>query len=400
MSVLFGHPTGNPPAYNAGLAYYRAGLLESICIPWMPSQATLRLIDRLDIPQLSRLRRRHFAPLVDAPKTQGRLGEFCRLAARAAGYDSDKLAARANEWLMHTMADKMDSARVRAVHAYEDCSLQQFRRAKRLGKACIYGMPTGYFRAWERMRAELDAKYADWVPAQRSDTCFTPEEQKHEEMELADIVLAASNFTADSIREYYPDKQIVLAPYGVDPQHWPFIERRVPEGTMTFLYAGQCSILKGTPLLLRAWQAAGLRDARLCLVGGWRLAEQRKAELPLGCTWLGPVSREKLRTLYQQADVFVFPTNFEGFGMVVAEALSCGLPVVTTKGRGGDGLVDDASGRTIPADDLDAMVETLRWFGANRDQIPRLSRGAGAGAARHSWDNYRSRVTAAAQRVL
>ena len=47
---------------------------------------------------------------------------------------------------MRTMARECHRSTVKAVHAYEDCSLWQFLEAKRLGKACIYDMPICYYR--------------------------------------------------------------------------------------------------------------------------------------------------------------------------------------------------------------------------------------------------------------
>ena len=156
MSVLFGHPSGNPNSYNAALAYLEAGLLECFCVTWMPSTTTIGALKRFRPlrPQVERLERRLFSPLWDAPKVQGRVSEICRLLIRASGLSdllirasglSDYAADQAGRWLMRTMARECHRSTVTAVHAYEDCSLWQFIEAKRLGKACIYDMPTCYY---------------------------------------------------------------------------------------------------------------------------------------------------------------------------------------------------------------------------------------------------------------
>jgi glycosyltransferase involved in cell wall biosynthesis len=266
--------------------------------------------------------------------------------------------------------------------------------AKRLGKSCIYDMPIGYFASWERIRSALEAKYADWLPLTKSAHEVSPE-QKRREMELADLVLAPSKFVADSIQEYHPKKHIAFAPYGVDLADWPAGTRQISEEIITFVYAGQCSVRKGIPLLLLAWHAAGLKRAQLQLVGEWQLAEIKKRELPSCCTWTGPLGKQELSRLYRRADVFIFPTNFEGFGLVVTEALASGLPVLTTQGRAADEIIDETSGRTVPPDNLDALVEELRWFEQHRDQLPQMSRAARLNAERCTWTQYRSLVTAA-----
>jgi glycosyltransferase involved in cell wall biosynthesis len=393
MSVLFGHPSGNPASHHAALAHYQAGWLESLCVAWMPSVATINVLNLLGkaSPMLARLRRRHFAPLAQAPKTQSRLGEFTRLAARALGSDSDRLAVQANEWLMRTMTGMADIKRVSAVHAYEDCSLRQFRRARQLGKACLYDMPIGYYPAWERIAAGLVDKYSAWLAPHKSVPLVSPK-QKREEMALADLVLAPSAFVAGTIREAAPEKAIAIAPYGVDAADWTFRPETRANGKLTFLFVGQCSLRKGTPLLLEAWRAAALPDAQVQLVGSWRLAEAKKKELPPGCSWVGPVSAERLREIYAAADIFVFPTNFEGRALVIGEALASGLPILTTKASGMDDAVDESCGRIIAAESLDELVESLRWFARNAGHLPQMKKAARARAQACSWDKYRASV--------
>jgi glycosyltransferase involved in cell wall biosynthesis len=357
---------------------------------------TLRILQRMGPLRAAaqRLGRRRLPALAGVPKVQGRIGEARRLALRAVGLADDGLPKKANEWLMRTMSRECRRFSVSAIHSYEDCSLWQFNEAQRLGKSCIYDMPIGYYALRERIISELELKYVDWMRSRRSaDQVST--RQKRQEMELADLVLVPSKFVADSIQEYHANKRIALAPFGVDLDNWPLRTEQRSEGIMTFVYAGQCSVYKGIPLLLLAWEAAGLKGARLQLIGKWQLAETKKRELPSCCTWIGPVGSEELSRLYRRADVFVFPSNFEGFGLVVTEALASGLPVLTTQGRGADEIIDEASGRTVPPDNLDALVEELRWFEQHRGQLPELSCAARLNAERRTWTQYRSLVTAA-----
>ena len=147
MAILFGHPTGSPHAHNAALAHFEAGRLDAFCVPWMPSQMTLRMLEGMGPLRAGaqRLGRRRFPALADAPKVQSRMGEARRLALRAVGLADDGLPNNANEWLMRTMSRVCHRLSVSAIHSYEDCSLWQFIVAQRLGKSCIYDMPIGYY---------------------------------------------------------------------------------------------------------------------------------------------------------------------------------------------------------------------------------------------------------------
>ena len=129
-------------------------------------------------------------------------------------------------------------------------------------------------------------------------------------------------------------------PYGVDLEFWKAGLDCRGRGPLRFIYAGQMSLRKGIPLLLEAWEKADMRDAELELVGLWQLAETRLKSLPRGVTHWGPCSPEALRARFCAADVFVFPSFFEGFGLVLLEAMACGLPAIASEATAGPDIYD------------------------------------------------------------
>jgi glycosyltransferase involved in cell wall biosynthesis len=398
MSILVGHPTGNPNSHNAAAAYFEAGLLEGFCVSWMPASKTTDVLKSFPpLRQMAeRLERRQFLPLASAPKVQGKAGEFCRLLMRASGLGDVRSSDRANRWLMRTMARECRRPAVTAVHAYEDCSLWQFKAGKRLGKACVYDLPTCYYPAWEKVRAELKQRYADWVPPASPGTAHeTRLEQKRQEMALADLVLVASRYVEGTIREYHPCKDVARAPYGVDTEFWAPGSMEKPSRRLRFIYAGQVSVRKGIPWLIDAWVKAELRDAELALVGSWALADGKRSSLPPGVRWIPPCSSQALRDLYRDSNIFVFPSFSDGFGLVLLEAMACGLPVIASETSAAPEIVTPDCGFVATPGDLDRLVELLRWFDRHRDDLPAMGRKARLQAARYTWGSYRHLVTQA-----
>jgi glycosyltransferase involved in cell wall biosynthesis len=371
----------------------------------MPTLTEIKLTKR--VPGLkawsSRLERRSFPELLDAPRIQGRVGEWVRMAKRVTldgAISSEALAYEANDWLMNTMARECTRSSVSAVHSYEDCSLLQFEKAKKLGKACIYDMPIGYYPAWEDTENKLARQFADWLPSNGlSSKRSVRRDQKRCEMELADLVLAPSSFVADTISRFH-DKRIARAGYGVDSDFWRPSEPTGSDRPLRFIYVGHISIRKGTPILLQAWEKSTLKDAELILIGPWQLAHKIKSRLPKGVRHISPLSSAELRTQYQSSDVFVFPSFFEGFGFVLLEAMACGLPVIASECTAAPDIVDANTGTVVPAGDVDAWVEAIRSVAEHRDELPVMKLAARDAALQQTWSHYRKAVSDAVAAFL
>jgi len=297
------------------------------------------------------------------------------------------------------MARECHRSTVTAVHAYEDCSLWQFIEARRLGKACIYDMPTCYYPEWEKKRVELYRTYSDWVPSQMSPALHDIRlKRKRQEMELADLTIVASRYVEATIREFYPYKDIARIPYGIDAEFWTPGPTKQPE-PLRFIYAGNISVRKGMPLLIEAWSKAGLCDAELALVGSWELANSKRRSLPRGIRWLPPCSSRALRDRYRESHVFVFPSYSDGFGLALLEAMACGLPAIASEASIGPEIVTAGCGFTSPPGDLDRLVELLRWFDRHRDQLSIMGRQARVQATGCTWSNYRSLLAGAVSKL-
>jgi len=402
MSILFGHPCGNPNSFNAALAHWEKGKLNALCIPWLPTPAQLNFLEKVPACEnLARqLRRRCHPPLLEAPRIEGRSGEWSRMLRRAmmrSQFNNRKKSEEANQWLMRTMKNECHKSSVTSVHSYEDCSLWTFEEARKLDKPCIYDMPIGYYPAWQDMQKSLMYKYRDWLPR----NCFRMKEyvpitRKTREMEMADIVLAPGSFVLKTIEQFL-EKKIYIAPYGVDSVSWFPSHSNKSKGPLKFIFAGHISVRKGIPLLFHAWENADIPDAKLILAGSWQLAERKKMEIPDNVSFAGHCSPEKLLSYFQQSDVFVFPSYFEGFGMVITEAMASGLPVLASDATVAADILDDSCGMVFQRGNSEQLIEGLRYFSNNRDHLPAMKKAARQKAETLSWTKYRQKVSEAVE---
>jgi glycosyltransferase involved in cell wall biosynthesis len=125
---------------------------------------------------------------------------------------------------------------------------------------------------------------------------------------------------------------------------------------------------KNVRLLLEAYAAMleSLRDrVRLVLAGasGPDVAFWKSA-VSLGVkdrvSYVERPSRQALIALYQQATVFALPSDEEGLGVALLEAMACGIPVVSTRSGGPDGIITDGvDGFLVPLDDAQTMSDRL-----------------------------------------
>lgn len=170
-----------------------------------------------------------------------------------------------------------------------------------------------------------------------------------------------------------------------------FLEPRSARPVRTLLFVAQWLPIKGIDALTTAFTTLARRHPDLVLVCAGTLLSERdvKAAFPddlrSRVRVLPRVDQPRLVDVYREADVFVFPSNYEGFGVAVLEAMAAGLPIVATStGVAGDALVDRDSALLVPPRDPEALAQAIDRLIA--DEALRTRVGSGARAAA---ENYR-----------
>lgn len=159
---------------------------------------------------------------------------------------------------------------------------------------------------------------------------------------------------------------------------------------------------KAYPTLIEA--LSGLRDLpwTLTIVGSLDMDVGEAAHLRsvLAASGLaervrlaGALDRDALDAAYAEADLFVHPSLYEGYGMVLAEALQRGLPLVCTTGGAAAQTVPDGAGVKVPPGDAPALRTALGGLIADRAaRLDLAARAFAAGATFPTWDDTAARV--------
>lgn len=192
-------------------------------------------------------------------------------------------------------------------------------------------------------------------------------------LKRASIVTSISMSTAKMLRdELGYEKDIRIIYNGVDTSRFsPSFAPPQKNKEIRVLFAGNLTRRKGANLLSPI--ASKLRpDIRIYYTRGLRKTSPLPA-LP-NLIDMGYVSIEDMPALYRNSDILLFPTIREGFGLVAAEAMSCGLPVVATDCSSLPELIDDGKGGYLcPLGDVDAFADKIRLLAEN----PQLRRNMG-----------------------
>src|SRR5437667_7124210 len=165
---------------------------------------------------------------------------------------------------------------------------------------------------------------------------------------------------------------VVAVPNGVDvPEERPCVvgseaEKAVRSGRRTALFLGRIYPVKGLPMLVEAWARVRPDGWLLRIVGPDEAGHQKAVEKAVAAAGLGevvsftgPIGHRMKKSAFFGADLFVLPTHSESFGVVVAEALAHGLPVLTTTAAPWSILREVGCGWWVDAT-IDGIAEGLR----------------------------------------
>jgi glycosyltransferase involved in cell wall biosynthesis len=402
--ILLSHPTGNANVRQAARALNEAGLLSEFwtSISWNERHPVNRVLPRSLSRELGRRAfphlerdRVHSSPWTELGRLASQQLNLSRLTSQEGGKFSIESVYRG---LDAKVASRLYRApRVSGVYAYEDGALASFRAAKHLGIKTIYDLPIGYWKYYRELMQEEAILRPEWAATlQGKNDSEEKLQRKDEELSLADNILVASEFVQTTLRKACPlPAKITVIPYGA-PTERRVQKARSPGGKMKVLFVGALTQRKGLSYLLQAVEPLA-SNIELTLVGR-RVAECRPLDAALRAHhWIPSLAHGDLLEEMSRHDIMVFPSLFEGFGLVILEAMSKGLPVITTPNTGAPDFVSDREdGFIVPIRDAEAITEKLELV-LDRDRLEAMSQAAIHKAVQRTWEQYRHRVAALAR---
>jgi len=217
-------------------------------------------------------------------------------------------------------------------------------------------------------------------------------------VERASAVVAMSDATARDVESLLPEARgkvhtvrtgVNAASFALSKEEAERLREKRGVRPPYLLYVGNITRRKNVPVLLDAYESVrSALGARLVLAGALEFGGgevlERMRRGSEGVTYLGRVSDEELAALYQGALAFVYPSQDEGFGLPVLEAMASRVPVITTTGGALPEAVGDA-GLLVSPGSVPELAEAMkRMVGDPRLRESFITRGL-TRVAEHSW---------------
>lgn len=185
----------------------------------------------------------------------------------------------------------------------------------------------------------------------------------------AQAITAVSHFTADlAKRDLRLNHPITVIHNGVDHNLFRPLKsvKYHPTKTIKVLFCGNLTRRKGAQWLIPIVEKLD-KNISISYTAGLRTHDSLPRHPQLEC--LGAIPHHSMPSVYQSADILLFPTVREGFGLAVAEAMACGLPVVATNCSSLPELIDDGKGGFLcPLGDIESFAEKICFLAENYQQ--------------------------------
>ena len=400
MNIILSHPTGNANVRAAALGLVNENMLTAFhtSIASFPGN----IFDNLSkINFLSEFKRRAFDPLLQPVTHMHPLFESCRIISGKVGLQN--LIRHETGFFsidaVYNQLDRKVSKKIiclkkkglQGVYAYEDGAVESFKMGKKLGLKCYYDLPIGYWKVSRQLLSKEQEKWPEWAATltglMDSDKKLA---QKDEELLLADRIFVASSFTAKSLQNFSEKlATIEIIPYGFPVVAAKREYLKLKQRPLKILFVGGLSQRKGIAELFAAVNTFG-KNIALTIVGKKVTMDCAALDTQLSKhKWIPSLPHHEILLLMREHDVLAFPSLFEGFGLVITEAMSQGTPVITTERTAGPDLINHGeNGWLIEAGSTASLKAVIDELLSKPEIIINCGKAAIETARARPWEKY------------
>jgi len=273
---------------------------------------------------------------------------------------------------------------------------ESLREAGKKGITSVAEFATAHVTSAVKILTEEREKNPEW--ADSISNLYFPEwylKRLEEEPFLADYCVAASGFSRKTLESAGVEAgKIFVLPLGVDIEKFVF-KKRKPKYPFQVLFTGSVGQRKGIKYLLDAVNKLNTDKIRLKIIGpvvGSGRAFRRYSGTH---EFLGPLSHDEMKKHMHESDCLVLPSLFEGFGLVIPEAMATGMPVIASANTAAPEIIREGlDGFVTEAGDADAISAKLEWLMANREKAVEMGCNARERAEEFSWEKHTERLGA------
>jgi glycosyltransferase involved in cell wall biosynthesis len=400
-------PDARPPAYQAAVACARAGVLESFFTGYYYRGGPLSLLGRIGpgpCGRLDRFLRRRHDPEIPGDRIRSWWSFDLALALeRRLGPKRPTVRHALARWRTRafdrSLARDLVRERPDAALIFSDVGSEfALPACREHGVATVLSMVHGDVRE-ERLVLEREAEAApDFFPIYLGDGPIDREEldwlhdRRLLDIALVDRILVPSEHIAGELERHgTPRERVTVIPYAADSRRFVPDPAKRHGSSCTFLFAGGITQRKGIKYVLEAWRRVRRPDWRLQLLGALPAEPGPLVPYLDEVELLGRMPHAEVPARMAAADVFVFPSLFEGSAVVTYEALACGLPCIVTA-EAGSVVRDGREGRIVPARDVDALAAAMVELGVDAGLREHYAAAARARAEAFDWPRYHAAV--------
>ncbi|MCQ2974543.1 MAG: glycosyltransferase family 4 protein [Bacteroidales bacterium] len=281
---------------------------------------------------------------------------------------------------------------------FQGSCLNTLKSAKNNKFTTIVELATAHVTEAKKILGEEQKLYPEW--ADSIDNLIFPYEYEKrlvEEPHIADWVFSASNFTKQSlINDGISEEKIKFLPLCFNTSaieagdDFKYIENR----KLKVLYCGTITQRKGIKYLLDAFKSIVKNSAELHIIGNIQGSGDEFRKYSDLYTYTPGIPQNQLFKIYKNYDILVLPTIFEGFGLVIPEAMKAGLPVITTNHSFGYEIINHRNnGSIVPIRDYKTLGEEILYYASlNNDIFNKMRNEAILTADNFSRNSFRERI--------